>query len=298
MIKLKNILLEFVDQNITRLQKYLDSNREEKIEEIFYMIGLDKFVPWFIETDVNKTGDVGILYDYTEEEDDILEDAEDDFLTGFKSRHPEFYEEMHDYVNKKFEDRELDSLFQRFGIDYAEYPSWYYLDAVDIVKNQWLVHGTDESNLNSLKSSGFIKGVDDYTKLGLTTWFKGDSGIKSYPGYNFAYTVADFEKYGYTQQHGLTYGDAVVVFRASGLRCYHVGDREFQVIFNGRTATDIVPVFQEIGDGDWYILGKDKEGQQFPKMLYRNENLVEVTKWLDVNYAQYRKAIGWEKPKK
>lgn len=296
MIKLKHILLEFVDETISELQKYLESTIEERVDEIIEMVRLDSFVRWFITSDKKKANDVVILYDYRDEEDDIIYDSEDNFLSEFKEKYPDFYIEMYDYVEKQLKSKlTTEDLLRKFDIEYEDFPSWYYMTSVNIVKNQWLVHGTQAKNLPSIKTQGFIRGFSDFRKLGLTTWFEKIQ--KVHQGYNFAYTIDDFQRFGYSQKHGLTYGEMVVVFRASGLRCYHDGDGEYQVIFNGKTATDIVPVFQEMGDGDWYINSSKLDKDGFPKVLYRNENLVEVTKWLDQNYAQYRKAISWEKPK-
>lgn len=296
MIKLKHILLEFVDQTISQLQKYLESPRSKRVDEVLDIITLDKFVLWFINADEKKIGDVAVLYDYTEDKDEMIVDSEDYSVESFKTKYPDFYQEMYDYLKEQILSNEkLETLFHRFGIDYEDFPSWYYMTSVNIVKNQWLVHGTDARNLPSIKTKGFTQGVSDFRKLGLTTWF--DKTKKSQQGYNFAYTIQDFQRFGYSDKHGLTYGEMVVVFRASGLRCYHDGDGEYQVIFNGKTATDIVPVFQEMGDGDWYINSSKLDKDGFPKVLYRSENLVELTKWLDRNYTQYRKAISWEKPK-
>lgn len=283
-------MLEYVDKNITALEKYLNSSTEEKVEEVLNMIGLDRFVPWFIESDLDKVGNVAILYDYGDEQDEIEEDAEDDFLPGFKKKHPAFYQEMYDWIEVELRNDGGYNIWEMFGIEPEEQPSWRYLDAISIVKNQWLVHGTDDKNLRDIKRQGFIKGVDDLTKLGLTTWFSGDDGIKSYPGYNFAYTVDDFKRYGYSSRGGLTYGSGIVVFKASGLRCWHRGDGEHQTIFNGKTATDICPVYPVIGSDDWAIMSENNN------ILYMNEDLVQVVNWLDKNYTQYRKAIKWEKP--
>jgi hypothetical protein len=296
-MKLKELLmLEYVDKNITDLEKYLLSSTDERVDEVLEMIGIDRFVPWFIESDVERNANVNILYDYSDEQDEIEEDAEDGYLPRFKKNHPEFYQEMYDWVSDQISGNRLyggDYIWDVFDIPPEEKPSWKYLKAEEIVKNQWLVHGTDKKNLLDIKRQGFIKGVDDLTKLGLTTWFSGDDDMKSRSGYNFAYTVDDFKRYGYNRYSsdwGLTYGNALVVFRASGLRCWHKGDGEYQTIFNGKTATDICPVHR-LDSGEWAIIGENN------KKLYMNKDLVQVVNWLDNNYAQYRKAIKWEKPK-
>ena len=138
---------------------------------------------------------------------------------------------------------------------------------------------------------GFIKGINDPTKLGLTTWLQGK---KIGEGYNFAYTPEDFAKYGvYDEFQALKYGDGTfLIFRASGIRCWHHADEEFQVIFHGKTARDIVFVDEVMGT--YTIHSKDgkplvqtgTEGKYSP---------VDLVNWVIDNYDQYRRSIGWEK---
>jgi hypothetical protein len=287
MIKLKSILLEYVDQSIITLSKYLNSSEKSKVEETIDFIGLDRFLTWFIDADKNGDYDVHILYDYDDDEEEMFMDAADADLRAFKSKYPEMYKDMMDYVTQKGFNEVITHAFDIYPPDL---PSWYFLSQPQIIKNQWLVHCTTQSDVLSIKNNGFIKGVDDYSKLGLTTWFKGDSTMKGRPGYNFAYTVEDFERFGYySYSNLLKYGDSIVIFRASGLRCWHRSDMEYQVIFNGKLATDIVPVFNMFDT--WTIYGKGG------KALYGSTNMMDVVNWVDANYSQYRKSIAWEKPR-
>jgi hypothetical protein len=124
----------------------------------------------------------------------------------------------------------------------------------------------------------------------LTTWFDGKSAEKKLGGYNFAYTVEDFAGYGLDGDE-VKYGDGtILVFRASGIRSFHSGDDEMQTIFNGKTARDIVPIYDMMGS--LRIYSKKR------KELITFSNHIDAVNWVVNNYDQYRKAIGWEKPRK
>ena len=303
MIKLKHILLEFVDTSITKLEKYLNLSRKQKIDEVIQRAGFENILS-FLQTQYEIEYDeyyrrrrINIFSG--EDEEAILNYAKQNpyDVKNFKKKYPSVYKKIRDYITKEFQDEDdLQYCLSNFGFEYEDFPSWVYLKSKGIVNNQWLVHATSEENVLAIKKQGFAKGVSDLRKLGLTTLFTDDSLEKSGVGYNFAFTLDDFPKYGYrdvgTRIQDAWYGDAVVVFRASGLRTFHTADQQMQTIFNGKTATDIVPVFKDRESGNWYIASNNST-----KPLYKNKNLVEITKWLDQNYAQYRKAISWEKPK-
>ena len=294
-------LLEFVDTSITKLEKYLNISRKQKIDEVIQRAGFENIISFLIEVDdYNVSRRIHIFSG--EDKEAILNYAKQNpyDVTNFKKKYTSVYKKIRDYITREFEDEDdLQYCLLNFGFEYEDFPSWVYLKPGGIVNNQWLVHATSKKNVLAIKKQGFAKGVSDLRKLGLTTLFTDDSLEKIGVGYNFAFTLDDFVKYGYRgvgstgkQIHIATYGDAVVVFRASGLRTFHTADNQMQTIFNGKTATDIVPVFKDKKSGNWYIASNNST-----KPLYKNKNLVEITKWLDQNYTQYRKAISWEKPK-
>jgi hypothetical protein len=128
----------------------------------------------------------------------------------------------------------------------------------------------------------------DVTMLGLTTHFKNE--MKS-GGYNFAYDIKNWERYA-SGRFGFKYGKEAVMFKASGVKVWHNGDNEEQVVFIGSTAKDIVPL-TEYG-GDWYAngigrggreegLGGD-EGEAF-------ESLSEAVDWVHANFNQYKRLL-------
>jgi hypothetical protein len=73
------------------------------------------------------------------------------------------------------------------------------------------------------------------------------------------------------------------MFRASGIKSYHMGDEEPQVIFWGKMATDIIPLVQDDG---WVVTHHSKD-----RVLFRDENLRVVVNWVTQHFNQYRKAL-------
>ena len=150
-------------------------------------------------------------------------------------------------------------------------PSFMLMTYQGIIRNQWLVHMTDEPD--EIARDGFRFGMYDLGRLGLTTYFTEKA--KEIGGYNFGVPVDDAN-----QVEG-KYGKHAVVFRASGVNVYHSGDNEDQVIFWGRAARDIVPVYHV--DNGWH-LPADKNG----KPVFVAENLRDATLWVAANFDQYR----------
>jgi len=163
-------------------------------------------------------------------------------------------------------------------------PSYYHLDYMGLVKNQWLIHFTDAPVQVALQ--GFTKGVQSYENIGLTTFLPPE--MKKAGGYNFAYLLKDYERYGKSGSPGAarwSYGDEAVIFRASGIKVWHWGDSEPQVIFLGSTATDITPI-QQNDVGDYYV-GEDRS----EKPVFEGASLTKVVDWVVKHFSQYRKRL-------
>lgn len=168
----------------------------------------------------------------------------------------------------------------------SEYPAWSYFDNnPTLIKNQWLIHFTD--NADDIAIEGFKYGVDDMTKLGLTTHL-GEFD-KQFGGYNFAYTIGEFNKYakGNYSRGKYKYGKEAVVFNASGIKVWHYGDGEPQVIFYGNTARNIIPITSG-ENNDYAIYGKNG------RVLFEHDDLETVVYWLINNFQQYRKSLNEE----
>jgi hypothetical protein len=192
---------------------------------------------------------------------------------------PELYSKFANYLYNKIKNDTL-------PIDPSEYPAWsYFDDRPTIVKNQWLIHFTNEAD--DIAMNGFKYGVDEITKLGLTTYLSQID--KEYGGFNFAYLLSDFNRYGkagFGSRGGeYKYGKEAVIFRASGIKTYHYGDEEPQVIFYGNTAKNIIPITP--GENNNWAIRHIKTG----RIIFESDNLEKIAYWVDRNYPQYHKTL-------
>lgn len=278
---METLLREYVDSDVVKLQQYLNSTPEQKFRELENTIGYDAMIEYYVwNSDVRKN-------------QEIAERKEWDSYGSFdvmRVKNKKDYEAIIKFYLLRMAGMGLESLYNSLDIGSENIPSWYWLEEPELVKNQWLVHGTSQLDAAFMAKQGFIRGVKDWRKLGLTTWFDGKSAEKKLGGYNFAYTVEDFAAYGLDGDE-VKYGDGtILVFRASGIRSFHSADDEMQTIFNGKTATDIVPIYDMMGS--LRIYSKKR------KELITFSNHIDAVNWVVNNYDQYRKAIGWEKPRK
>lgn len=262
---IKRILKEYVTSDIISLRNYLNMSEEDK----------KRYLPreyyWFFD-------DFLIEEDYEDyEKPDDYEGYE--LIEWLEKNDKNMYDRFADYLYNKI-------IHFNLPIDDSEYPSWAYLDEGEIVKNQWLIHFTNDAD--DIAKDGFTKGVDEISKLGLTRFLSDFD--KKYGGYNFGYDLRDYLRYGRSGRssygsHGFKYGDEAVIFRASGIKSYHGGDLEPQVIFYGNTAKNIIPITR--GDKEDWAVYDIRNGRLF----YESDSLEKVVDWVVKNYDQYRSRL-------
>lgn len=231
-------LFEYLDTETSNLMRYLRMSDEDKRYELLMQYNYLADEMNFIEDkreEIEEVCDVDALTElYYDCEDDMLQ-----FIDEIKERYPEVYEILAEYA--------WDAIQNGDGATSdAEKPSWIFLEFVNIIKkNTWLVHLTTKEAARDIARNGFTKGIPDMGTLGLTTHFTDYA--KQGGGYNFAYTVEDFMKYAResSSHREFRYGEAIVIFQAAGVRCFHNTDDEHQVIFFGNTATNIKQILHE-----------------------------------------------------
>lgn len=255
---IKKILKEYVTNDMIYLKDYFNMSEEQKKSSLPYEY------PWFVE-DFIREEDIDI---YIPEDIESYEIAE-----WLEINHKEIFDQYSQYLYEKIDNHSLDVAIQ-------EYPAWSFFDSPRLIKNQWLVHFTDDAD--SIASKGFTRGVSEIQKLGMTTSL-GEFD-KKYGGYNFAYRADNFSRYA-KSRHGYKYGKEVVLFRASGMELWHLGDGEPQVIFYGNTARDIIPITADYYSGNYAVYGSND------RPLYQNEDLEKVVYWVIRNFVQYRKEL-------
>jgi len=283
---------EFVVEDISWLKRYLSMSDEQKAEDI-----LNRYSYEIIEI----SGFVDVIKDWNYDNNLEIGDKEycdviDSFISGDLVPYEALENLYKDYptVYKKcleFVEDNLDEIVET--IYDTEKPTWHYLSSPEITKNQWLIHFTDQAD--EIKRHGFDNLIDDYTQLGLTAYIKKGKHNSSSEGYGFAYTLNNYH-YASAGNHskGWKYGDECVLFKASGVTCYHNGDEEYQTIFKGDTVKNIIPIssvsyIDEEGNDaefDWGVVNSKTD-----VMLYGSNDLEDVVNWVELNYKQYRKVL-------
>lgn len=286
--KYNDFLLEHVSNDELYLFKYLNMSDEDKNIDIAYShkyefgdyldhIGLSDF------EDIIE--DEGIISEYK------LDKKSLEYLKGFINSDDDddkdFYVESLISINKTIANSFGEYVLNN-ATDYSseDLPTWYYLSSPKIIKKQWLIHETDEPY--DIYKNGFTYGTDNMYNLGLTTYYNKES--KEFGGYNFAYTLYDFERSGTTRngngQHNFKYGESIILFKCSGVKAYHIGDEEEQVMFWGNRAEDIIMVEYDDDKELWYI-----ESRLNRKRLVEKNSVIEIAEWVDKHYAQYYKHL-------
>lgn len=267
-------LSEFISRDEVSLLHYLNMSDEEKksgLPHDYYYFFDDFLVENDIEFERPSSGVIDV------DGDNVGEEYQDyEIIDWLEQNNKELFNQFADYLYSRVSKNTL-------PVPDADYPAWSYFSSGTIVKNQWLIHFTSHVNAFEIYRNGFTRGVDDMNKLGLTTSL-GEFD-KKYGGFNFCYTIPDFKRYakagGYGREY--KYGDSAVLFRASGVRTWHHGDEEYQTIFYGNTASNIIPIIEY--DGVWQT--SPNKGN-----MNKTEKLDDLVDWIIHNYDQYRKTLN------
>jgi len=268
----KKLLNEYISQDMIYLKDYFNMPEIQK----------KKYLPHEYPYEINNFL-IDFSYDndfeFTYPKDSVDVDGEDtgnelegyELVEWIEKNNPKLYNAFADWLYKKINDFSLD-------IPDFDYPAWAFFDSPELIKNQWLIHFTN--NADNIANNGFVYGVNDINKLGLTTHL-GDFE-KKYGGYNFAFTINDYRRY-YNNKFG--YGKEAVIFKASGIKLYHNSDMQQQVIFYGNTANNIIPI--TAGENRRFGIFNKKNG----RIIYENDNFNKVVDWVINHYIQYKNKI-------
>lgn len=165
--------------------------------------------------------------------------------------------------------------------DPANAPSWMTMDSPKILKREtWLIHFTD--HVDEIARKGFTIGMDDMTRLALTTHFRDTA--KS-GGYNFAFPANS--RYADNAAAAGKYGKHAVMFQAAGVKVWHGGDEEDQVVFWGPSIPKNTLVFLTRTEDGWGVETRSGHPREF---IYQGE-FRDVVNWVEKNWQQYRRHI-------
>ena len=194
----------------------------------------------------------------------------------------------------------------------AEYDYNNHIEFIEEISNTWCVHFLMSGKE---KAPGFVftgkqDNIDEFISI-IKNGFKvgtpypntdkfGDEDMqqvyaslgneKVENGINFAYEL-DYAKYNFnditdiggrlmTKSH---YGFLGLVFKCEGIVVYHNKDREYQVLFNGKSAEDITPIIADHTQNLWGIIknvsrGDDGISYEFEKQFKTWEELMNYFK--------------------
>jgi len=153
--------------------------------------------------------------------------------------------------------------------DVGEYhsPSYETMDYLSFVKPTWLIHFTDDPR--DIAQKGFQFGHNDLMGLHLTT-HKTDRYKE--PGYNFAYPA---KKVIYNSGE---YGRHAVIFWGSGVKVWHNGDEEIQIIVWGPSVKKdmLFPIYSD-GYSQWVV-------ETYNGRILKKSTLENIIEWVINNY--------------
>ena len=183
-------------------------------------------------------------------------------------------------------------------------------DGKEIVHNEWMVHFSDYAD--KIAKEGFTKGNDYEGKLKSATYQRG----KTEGGYNYAYLASDviggkgYKFLDYLKERETPF----VMFKGNGYRFHHNQDEEDQVVLNNIQKGTMVFVRRlydqwcvlSTANPNWKKRTKDinprPEDERFamynPRniiegILYSDDDIDKVIKWVMKNFDQYRTKIKY-----
>lgn len=260
----------YIGEQLLYLKQYLNMSERQKGEDLLYQF------PYII--DVISDGRVKVspeLYSRLFEEETLESHEQLQILLET----PQYQADADNVCNYLYKN------VDRLDLYHEEIPSWYYFQEPEIVKNQFLIHFTNDAM--GIASQGFQGLATNLARLGLTTYTRHEKYDRDSDGYGFAYTMNDYAKYAFGRRTELKYGDQAVIFRASGLRLYHNTDNEYQTIFAGSTARNIIP----ITSGQTARYGV--YNKQTRAVLREADDINTVVDWVVNNYNQYKNVLEY-----
>ena len=183
-------------------------------------------------------------------------------------------------------------------------------DGKEIVHDEWMVHFSDYAD--KIAKEGFTKGNDYDGKLKSATYQRG----KTEGGYNYAYLASDviggkgYKFLDYLKERETPF----VMFKGNGYRFHHNQDEEDQVVLNNIQKGTMVFVRRlydqwcvlSTANPNWKKRTKDinprPEDERFamynPRniiegILYSDDDIDKVIKWVMNNFDQYRSKIKY-----
>lgn len=170
--------------------------------------------------------------------------------------------------------------------DPAEAPTWAHMMLAQdklVKRTTWLIHFSDDAY--SIRSKGFRYGIDQMDKLGLTTYYT--TKAKEGGGYNFA--VEANSRYADAIARDHKYGRDAVMFQNSGVKAWHHGDEESQIIFWGKDVNPRDIIYLSSDGSEWTVHSRValRNGAD---VLFRGD-FEDAVGWVMRNADRYRRVL-------
>lgn len=316
----KQFLIEYYTQPLSELIKHL---KLKQLNDEAYWLYLGKeyygyksddesdylFFSFLMDSDISEYLDDDELEEYNElkrlsdEEDDSIgyeqfrTDKEEEYLYGMEegdySKIPEkmlidFGKWIDKYALSEEDIRDWRNAKEKY-INIEDYPPSYFMNYEGFVKNDWLVHFSDDDNIDQIAKEGFKFGtkLGDMKGLALSTWkIMDEKDLMDSDGYVFSYELNNFDTNLFSK------GDSFVIFQGSGIKVYHNGDNEFQVICMKDSVKNFIPVHWNDEAGRYEIKDKDTNRLYWKsEEQYINDVMEDLNDWISNNIRQYGRRI-------
>lgn len=258
----KQFLTEYLNKSANYLRKYMQLSDEYKSKEL--AIKCDNHFSDYMEN-----------HNHTNISSNLTH-------TEYINNYPNEFKEYGEFLFNLYKTGSGE--IQRYSYS-KSLPTWYYIKNPKLITNEWLIHFTNSPM--EIARQGFRSGNDDHEHLGLTVEYDYDEDRDQ--GFSFAFRIGNENMNDYIwdewDKNSFKYGEQAVIFRSSGIEGYHKGDKEDQVIFWDDDAYNLIPIIEK--DGMFFIINIKTK-----KEIYKSEDILDIIKWVKVNFNQYKKIIS------
>ena len=155
----------------------------------------------------------------------------------------------------------------------TSHKAYNYFEPKGIVHNVWAIHYTYNESWENIKRRGFRFGVTNFDELAYTGNYKDWDNIPKSGGWNFALPIDN--KY---LGEDCGYGDCGFIIKTDGVRAYHKGDGDDEIIFKGCMVKKKYPFVYDEDYKCWILagFGYNYKNEQLPNGAYYDEDLEQV----------------------
>ena len=233
------------DRKMMDLVEYFDKSIEEKEEELPKFI--DNNYPHILENWCMENSNYFLDLESYESEEEALDNIEYPTTRYELKYYPDALKSYKEFLIGIVEDIFNNS--NPYDLDLCILPLYVTYSYEGDIEDGWIVHFTSEENIEPILGSQSFHGLSNMYNLAISAGANDDEwGVEG--GYCFGFDVADVYsnfKSGYGH-----YGNEGILFKTSGIKLYHRGDDELQVIFIGNQVSNLIPFWYDTKTKEFY----------------------------------------------